>query len=81
MVLCELCPRAYHTDCYIPPLLKVPRGKWYCHGCISKAPPPKKKTQKKTTNKEKDNNKLNNSLQSLNSSHDESLNSTHGPLR
>lgn len=23
MVYCELCPRAYHQDCYIPPMLKV----------------------------------------------------------
>lgn len=23
MVYCEICPRAYHQDCYIPPLLKV----------------------------------------------------------
>lgn len=80
MVLCEICPKAYHTDCYIPPLLKVPRGKWYCHNCISKAPPPKKKTQKKSVTKEKDN-KLNHSLQSSNSTNDESMNSTHGPIR
>lgn len=46
MILCELCPRAYHHDCYIPPLIKVPRGKWYCHGCVSKAPPPKKRVRK-----------------------------------
>lgn len=26
---------------------QVPRGKWYCHGCISKAPPPKKRGPKK----------------------------------
>lgn len=46
MLLCELCPRAYHHDCLIPPLIKVPRGKWYCHGCASKAPPPKKRVRK-----------------------------------
>ncbi|XP_034651568.1 pollen-specific leucine-rich repeat extensin-like protein 3 isoform X2 [Drosophila subobscura] len=44
MIYCDLCPRAYHADCYIPPLLKVPRGKWYCHGCIARAPPPKKRS-------------------------------------
>lgn len=27
--------------------VQVPRGKWYCHGCISKAPPPKKRGPKK----------------------------------
>ncbi|KAG4066992.1 hypothetical protein HA402_007740 [Bradysia odoriphaga] len=47
MIYCEICPRAYHHDCYIPPMIKVPRGKWYCHGCISKAPPPKKRGPKK----------------------------------
>lgn len=46
MLLCELCPRAYHHDCIIPPLIKVPRGKWYCHCCASKAPPPKKRVRK-----------------------------------
>lgn len=28
-------------------VVQVPRGKWYCHGCISKAPPPKKRGPKK----------------------------------
>ncbi|XP_055688783.1 bromodomain adjacent to zinc finger domain protein 2B isoform X2 [Lutzomyia longipalpis] len=46
MIYCELCPRAYHHDCYIPPLMKVPRNKWYCHGCITKAPPSKKRVRK-----------------------------------
>lgn len=58
MIYCELCPRAYHHDCYIPPLIKVPRGKWYCHGCASKAPPPKRrgpsKKAKDKESKEKD---------------------------
>lgn len=59
MVYCELCPRAYHHDCYIPPLIKVPRGKWYCHGCASKAPPPRrrgpsKKAREKETKDGKD---------------------------
>lgn len=59
MVYCELCPRAYHHDCYIPPLIKVPRGKWYCHACASKAPPPKrrgpsKKAKDKDTKDSKD---------------------------
>lgn len=58
MVYCELCPRAYHHDCYIPPLIKVPRGKWYCHGCASKAPPPKRrgpsKKAKEKESKDKD---------------------------
>nr|CAD7429548.1 unnamed protein product [Timema monikensis] len=38
LVTCDLCPRAYHTDCLTPPLTKVPRGKWYCPTCQSKQP-------------------------------------------
>jgi hypothetical protein len=45
LILCELCPRAYHTDCIHPVLHKVPRGKWYCSKCISKKP--QKKTMRK----------------------------------
>lgn len=26
MIFCELCPRAYHHDCYIPPMIKVKLG-------------------------------------------------------
>lgn len=65
LVLCELCPRAYHHDCYIPPMLKVPRGKWYCANCIGKAPPKKKPVRKPKELKS------HNSSQSLDSSHDE----------
>nr|XP_022921301.1 bromodomain adjacent to zinc finger domain protein 2B isoform X3 [Onthophagus taurus] len=45
LILCEICPRAYHTDCIQPILYKVPRGKWYCINCISKKP--QKKTMKR----------------------------------
>ncbi|XP_017799395.1 PREDICTED: bromodomain adjacent to zinc finger domain protein 2B-like [Habropoda laboriosa] len=38
LVLCELCPRAYHTDCHNPVMSKMPRGKWYCSNCHSKQP-------------------------------------------
>nr|XP_023030372.1 bromodomain adjacent to zinc finger domain protein 2B-like isoform X3 [Leptinotarsa decemlineata] len=38
LVFCELCPRAYHTDCMQPQLQKAPRGKWYCSNCIAKKP-------------------------------------------
>ncbi|CAG9853570.1 unnamed protein product [Phyllotreta striolata] len=41
LILCEICPRSYHTDCIQPNLLKVPRGKWYCSNCIAKKPPKK----------------------------------------
>ncbi|XP_055641579.1 uncharacterized protein LOC129778600 isoform X3 [Toxorhynchites rutilus septentrionalis] len=76
MVFCELCPRAYHQDCYIPPMLKYPRGKWYCQNCISKAPP-KKKPQRKP--KEKQNHNSSSSSQQLNQSNlsNQSLNSSH----
>lgn len=46
MIYCEACPRAYHHDCYIPPLAKPPRGKWYCVNCVSKAPPKKRSVKK-----------------------------------
>lgn len=55
MVYCELCPRAYHHDCYIPPLIKVPRGKWYCQCCNSKAPPPRRRGPSKKSKDTKDN--------------------------
>ncbi|XP_061518779.1 uncharacterized protein LOC1277930 isoform X8 [Anopheles gambiae] len=76
MVYCELCPRAYHQDCYIPPMLKYPRGKWYCQNCVAKAPP-KKKPQRKP--KERTTNNSSQSLlnSSLNSSQNQSLNSSH----
>ncbi|XP_057663920.1 bromodomain adjacent to zinc finger domain protein 2B isoform X2 [Diorhabda carinulata] len=45
LVSCELCPRAYHTDCIQPNLPKMPRGKWYCSNCASRKP--QKKPQKK----------------------------------
>lgn len=45
---------------------KVPRGKWYCHGCISKAPPPKKRGPKKGYKETKESKSNNTSTQSLN---------------
>lgn len=50
LILCEICPRAYHTDCIRPTLNKVPRGKWYCSNCISKKP--QKKAVRKNNNKQ-----------------------------
>lgn len=52
LIVCEICPRAYHIDCIRPPLTKVPRGKWYCTNCISKKP--QKKTVRKTHKQSKD---------------------------
>ena len=33
LVCCDTCPLVYHLDCAIPPLKKVPRGKWQCQLC------------------------------------------------
>ncbi|KAL1513282.1 hypothetical protein ABEB36_002708 [Hypothenemus hampei] len=52
LVICELCPRAYHTDCIQPQIHKVPRGKWYCTNCISKKPPKKTVKKNKGTGRE-----------------------------
>ncbi|XP_066142335.1 bromodomain adjacent to zinc finger domain protein 2B isoform X3 [Euwallacea fornicatus] len=52
LLVCEICPRAYHTDCIQPQIHKVPRGKWYCSNCISKKPPKKTVKKPKTSNRE-----------------------------
>uniref|UniRef100_W4VRC8 Putative toutatis n=1 Tax=Corethrella appendiculata TaxID=1370023 RepID=W4VRC8_9DIPT len=62
MVYCELCPRAYHQDCYYPPMLKIPRGKWYCTNCASKAPS-KKRAPRKPKEIKSHNSSLNSSTQ------------------
>ncbi|XP_058795968.1 bromodomain adjacent to zinc finger domain protein 2B-like isoform X2 [Phymastichus coffea] len=46
LVLCELCPRAYHTDCHNPVMPKMPRGKWYCSNCHSKQPKKRNSSRK-----------------------------------
>lgn len=51
LVLCDLCPRVYHTDCIRPPMSKVPRGKWYCINCIAKKPQ-KRNTVRKNCGKQ-----------------------------
>lgn len=33
LVCCDTCPLVYHLDCAVPPLKKVPRGKWQCQLC------------------------------------------------
>jgi hypothetical protein len=37
LLLCDGCNAGYHTFCLDPPLLKVPRGEWYCQGAPSMA--------------------------------------------
>jgi len=49
LVMCDLCPRAYHTDCLQPPLAKVPRGKWYCPTCQAKQPKKRGSGRRSTT--------------------------------
>lgn len=38
LLLCNSCPRAYHTSCLTPALAKTPRGKWHCPACSLKSP-------------------------------------------
>ncbi|XP_068646186.1 uncharacterized protein [Aristolochia californica] len=33
LLLCDLCPRAFHPDCV--GLSSIPRGKWYCRYCYN----------------------------------------------
>jgi hypothetical protein len=33
MVLCDGCPRGFHTYCLSPKLHSIPRGDWYCPRC------------------------------------------------
>ena len=37
ILLCDGCPRAYHTQCLLPPLLAVPEGDWFCPSCAADA--------------------------------------------
>lgn len=33
-ILCDSCDKAFHIFCLMPPLAKVPDGKWICNNCI-----------------------------------------------
>jgi hypothetical protein len=33
MVLCDDCPRGFHTYCLSPPLQRIPSGDWFCPRC------------------------------------------------
>lgn len=33
MVLCEICDRAFHIACLVPPLAEAPKGEWICARC------------------------------------------------
>jgi hypothetical protein len=33
LLCCDTCPLLFHMECVVPPLKKVPRGKWSCPKC------------------------------------------------
>ncbi|XP_021919556.1 bromodomain adjacent to zinc finger domain protein 1A isoform X2 [Zootermopsis nevadensis] len=33
LLCCDTCPLLFHIECVVPPLKKVPRGKWSCPKC------------------------------------------------
>lgn len=35
MVLCDGCDAGYHMSCLVPAMVKVPKGRWYCHSCLA----------------------------------------------
>ena len=35
LLLCDACPKAFHTQCLTPPLASVPEGDWFCPSCAS----------------------------------------------
>ena len=40
LLLCDACPKAFHTQCLTPPLASVPEGDWICPSCASATNPP-----------------------------------------
>ena len=40
LLLCDTCPKAFHTQCLTPPLASVPEGDWFCPSCASATNPP-----------------------------------------
>ena len=35
LVCCDSCPRSYHMECVVPPMLSLPEGTWHCPRCLS----------------------------------------------
>ncbi|KAK9074947.1 hypothetical protein SSX86_003266 [Deinandra increscens subsp. villosa] len=33
LLCCDSCPRTYHIECLVPPLKRIPNGKWNCPSC------------------------------------------------
>jgi PHD-finger len=38
LILCEMCRRAFHLECLVPPLKEIPADAWYCSECIARSP-------------------------------------------
>eukprot|EP00127_Corallochytrium_limacisporum_P000488 Clim_evm17s14 gene=Clim_evmTU17s14 len=36
ILLCDKCDKGFHMACVDPPLTRVPKGDWFCPGCIKK---------------------------------------------
>jgi uncharacterized Zn finger protein (UPF0148 family) len=36
LLLCETCPAIWHLKCLDPPLLRTPKGDWFCDDCKNK---------------------------------------------
>ncbi|ODV64207.1 histone demethylase, partial [Ascoidea rubescens DSM 1968] len=34
MLLCDGCDKGFHIYCLVPPLTKIPKGKWFCEECL-----------------------------------------------
>ena len=45
MVLCDDCPRGYHTYCLSPALQKIPSGDWFCPRCVKQREENKKRAK------------------------------------
>ncbi|VDD91675.1 unnamed protein product [Enterobius vermicularis] len=53
LLLCDTCPKAYHTSCLDPELEEPPEGHWSCPSCeASGVQYEEKEEEKKPTNKE-----------------------------
>ena len=45
MVLCDDCPRGFHTYCLTPPLQQIPSGDWFCPRCSQQREENKKRAR------------------------------------
>ena len=35
LLCCDYCSKAYHLECHLPPLVKIPTGLWKCQECAA----------------------------------------------